>query len=103
MKKNAHYLGQALPLVNLCKSLTLTFFYDLVSTESSVAFGEAVGLPALGDGVQDGRHVLLGALGELVVVVAVAARGRREHDIVADFTARATFWRVVVLKVNGNQ
>ena len=81
--------------------LFLTFFNNFVSAESSVALREAVGLPALGDRVQHGRDVLLGALGKLVVVVAVAAGGRRKHDVVADLAARATFRRVVVLKGNG--
>ena len=81
--------------------LFLTFFNNFVSTESSVALREAVGLPALGDRVQHGRDVFLGALRKLVVVVAVAARGRRKHDVVADLAARATFRRVVVLKGNG--
>jgi hypothetical protein len=81
--------------------LFFTFFDDFVSAEGAVALREAVGLPAFRDGVQDGGHVGLRALGELVVVVAVAAGGRGEHDVVADLAAGPALGWVIVLKVDG--
>jgi hypothetical protein len=78
--------------------IILTFFNDFVSAESAVALSEAIRLSSLGYCVQHCRDVCLRAFGELVVVVAVAARGRREHDVVADLAPGSTIRWIVVLK-----
>lgn len=65
-------------------------FHDFVATERSVRVLEAVGLAPVGDRVQHGRDVGFGALRELVVVVAVSAGGRGEHDVVSVLAAGST-------------
>ena len=61
----------------------LALLDDLVAAEGAVGLGEAVGLAAVGDGVENGRDVRLGAVRELVVVVPVARGRRGEHDEVS--------------------
>ena len=77
-------------------------FAHLVPAECPVALGEAVWLPPLRDGVEDGGDVGLGAVGELVVVVPVAGGGRGEHDVVAADAAGTALLGVVVLQRGKN-
>ncbi len=74
------------------------WFAHLIPAEGPVALREAVWLPPLRDGVEDGGDVGLGAVGELVVVVPVARGGGGEHDVVAADAAGPALLRVVVLQ-----
>ena len=73
-------------------------FAHLIPAEGPVALREAVWLPPLRDGVEDGGDVGLGAVGELVVVVPVAGGGRGEHDVVAADASRPALLGIVVLQ-----
>lgn len=77
----------------------LALLHDLVAAKGTVTLSEAVGLPAVSDGIQDGRDVGLGAVGKLVIVVSISRGGRGKHDVVATHSARSTLGREVVLKV----
>ena len=74
----------------------LAFLNDLVTAEGAVALGEAIRLPLLRDGVQDGRNVGFGAMREFVVIVSVAGSRRREHDVITLQSAGSAFLRVIV-------
>ncbi len=74
----------------------LSFLYDLVPAEGAVTGLEAICFSAVRDGVEHGRDVVLGAVGEFVVVVPVATSGGGEHNVVSRFTTWTALLRIVM-------
>ena len=70
---------------------------NLVATKGPVVFLEAVGFEVVDDSVQHTGHIVLRAVGELVVVESVAGRRRSEHDVVSFLAPWTTMSWVVVL------
>lgn len=75
----------------------LALFHNFVATEWSIVLLETVLLALAAEHrVEDSGNVVDGTVRKLVVVLPLAASGRRVHDVVAQGSTGTTLRRVVV-------